>query len=105
MREQAQESMVHAQAVGEWVTTLGGHPSLKIGALLETHRHSIDDILTEVLEHEKQGTTILHELLPLVEGRHVALEEFVRTMILEEETHLSEVEKMIRRPGDLTPAR
>ncbi len=105
MKEQAAESMDHAHRIGEWVTTLGGHPSLKIGPLLETERHSINDILQEVLDHEKEGVAVFHQLLPLVEGRNIALEEFCRGMILSEEQHLSEVEKMLRNPGDLVPAR
>ena len=33
LRSQANESLAHATAVGEWVTTLGAHPSLAIGPL------------------------------------------------------------------------
>ena len=29
------------------------------------------------------------------------LEEFARAKVLEEETHLGEVDKMLRRPGDI----
>jgi bacterioferritin len=36
-----------------------------------------------------------------VEGRHIALEEFARGMILAEEMHAAEVDKMLRKPGDL----
>jgi len=43
-REQANETLVHAQRAGEWVTHVGGHPSLAIGELLETHHHDIDEI-------------------------------------------------------------
>ncbi len=53
LRAQADESLVHAQQVGEWITALGGHPSLKIGALLETQKHEIGDILLEAYNHEK----------------------------------------------------
>lgn len=31
LREQADESMRHAQQIGEWITTLGAYPSLEIG--------------------------------------------------------------------------
>ena len=47
LREQAQESLAHAEAVGEHVTSLGEHPTLKISDLLETHKHSTEDILNE----------------------------------------------------------
>ncbi len=99
MRAQATESLAHAQDAGEKVTHLGEHPSLSIGPLLETHRHDIGDILRESLEHEKSGLALYRELLTLVEGRSVFLEEYARQMIFEEETHVGEVEKMLRRPA------
>ena len=51
MRDQATEGMNHASMAGEHVTSLGGHPSLKIGKLVETHKHDISQILQEALEH------------------------------------------------------
>ena len=50
LREQGQESLMHAEQAGELVTSYGGHPSLKIKDLLETHKHSINDILQESLD-------------------------------------------------------
>jgi len=105
LRSQSNASLVHAQEVGEWITTLGGHPSLRIGPLLETHCHEIHDILQESLEHEKVGLDLIRELHDLVAGRHVPLEEFARAQIVEEDRHISEVEKMLRPPGDLNPQR
>jgi bacterioferritin len=99
LRTEATEAMGHAQKIGEWITALGEHPSLKIGPLLETHRHAIDDILKEVLEHEAEGLEVYREFLALVEDRDVALEEFARGMIALETGHLHEVRKMLRRPG------
>ncbi|MDX1584059.1 MAG: ferritin-like domain-containing protein, partial [Thermoanaerobaculia bacterium] len=43
LRQQADESMLHAQQAGELLTALGEHPSLGIGKLLETHQHDIRD--------------------------------------------------------------
>jgi len=102
LRGEASEAMGHAQKLGEWITALGEHPSLKIGTLLETHRHQIDDILKEVLEHEQEGLGCYRELLALAEGKDVALEEFARGMIELETTHVHEVGKMLRRPGTLS---
>ena len=99
LRTEATEAMGHAQKIGEWITALGDHPSLKIGPLLETHRHAIDDILKEVLDHESEGLNVYRDLLGAVEGRDVALEEFAREMIALETQHLHEVGKMLRRPG------
>ncbi len=96
LREQATESLAHAQAAGEWITTLDDHPSLAVGPLLETHKHDIGSILKESLEAEQAGLQAYRDLLAAVEGKCVALEEYSREMILAEETHSSEVEKMLR---------
>ena len=98
LREQATESLDHANQAGEHITTLGGHPSLKIASLLETHQHSINDILKESLAHEKSQVENFRTLLNLVAGSSIHLEEYARKMISDEETHISEVEKMIRKP-------
>jgi len=101
LRQQAIESMAHAQQAGEMVTSLGDHPSLGIGPLLETHKHDIGDILREALDNERNGLQLYKELLALVEGKAVWLEEYARQMIYQEETHAFEVDKMLRRPGDV----
>lgn len=101
LRSQADESLVHAQQVGEWVTTLGAHPSLAIGPLLDSHQHDIAAMLRESLEAEGQALALYRELLDLVAGRSIALEEFARQMIHAEELHAAEVDKMLRKPGDL----
>ncbi|MFT3743863.1 MAG: ferritin-like domain-containing protein [Pyrinomonadaceae bacterium] len=97
------ESLAHARKAGEFVTMLGGHPSLKIGPLLETHKHDIGDILRESLEQESTTLAAYYELLKLTEGKSVALEEYSREMILLEEMHLDEVNKMLRKPGEIEP--
>jgi bacterioferritin len=102
MKGNASEGLAHAQRAGEMVTLLGGHPSLEIGALLETEQHDIGDILRESLEHEQTALNAYYELLKLAEaGESVLLEEYAREMIVEEELHLDEVNKMLRRPGDV----
>lgn len=103
MRSQANESLSHAQEAGELITALGGHPSLKIGKLLETHKHDIDQILRESIAHEEKGVEQYQRLLELSEGRSVMIEEHARKMLAAEELHLTEVEKMLRQPGRLEP--
>lgn len=98
---QAKESLAHAQAAGEILTNYGEHPSLKIGPLLETHKHDIESILKESLEAEHEALTLYRDLLKQVEGQHLLLEEYARKMIVAEETHAAEVEKMLRKPGDV----
>lgn len=101
LREQAKESLAHADEVGELITTFDGHPSLKIGKLLETDKHKINDILKESLHHEERAVALYRELFKLTEGNSILLEEFARKMIYAEELHISEVVKMMREPGSL----
>ena len=74
---------------------------MKIGRLLETEKHSINDILLESLEAEKQGLALYKQLLEAVRDRSIFLEEYARKMIAEEEMHLGEVNKMLRKPGEI----
>lgn len=101
LREQADESLLHAQQVGEWITTLGAYPSLGIGPLLDSHQHDIAAMLRESLDTESRALALYRELLSQVEGRSIALEEFARQMIHAEELHAAEVDKMLRKPGEL----
>lgn len=101
LESQANESMMHARAAGELVTQLGAHPSLGIGPLLETHKHDIGDILRESLGHEKATLRYYEELLDLVLGEDVMLEEYARKHIALEVEHVGEVDKMLRKPGEI----
>ena len=103
MREQANESLLHAQQVGEWITTLGAYPSLEIGPLLDSHKHDVGAMLRESLEAESDALALYRQLLGMVEGRLIGLEEFTRQMIHAEELHAAEVDKMLRKPGELAP--
>ncbi|HZN05902.1 MAG TPA: ferritin-like domain-containing protein [Pyrinomonadaceae bacterium] len=102
LRNEATTCLTHANEAGELVTHFGEHPSLKIGSLLETHKHGITDILTESLEAEKTGLALYKQLLDMVVNRSVLLEEYARRMIAEEELHIGEVNKMLRKPGEIT---
>jgi len=102
LRGEATTCLAHANEAGELVTHFGEHPSLKIGALLETHKHGINDILIESLEAENEGLLLYRQLLDLVRDRSVLLEDYARRMIAEEELHVGEVNKMLRKPGEIT---
>jgi len=101
LRSQANESLLHAQQAGEMITMLGAYPSLQVGPLLDSHKHDIAAILREAMAAEAQALQLYRDLLATVDGHSVALEEFARQMIFAEEVHASEVDKMLRRPGDL----
>ncbi len=101
LREQATECLAHAHEAGELITHLGEHPSLAIGELLETHKHDIGQILRESLELEQKGLQIYYQLLDAVAGKSVLLEEYARKQIAAEELHIGEVDKMLRKPGEI----
>jgi bacterioferritin len=101
LRSQAVESHAHAVQAGEHITALGEHPSLKIGPLLETHKHNVDEILREALAHEQEGLAEYRKLLALASGRSIMLEEYARAQIAAEEAHAAEIGKMLRKPGSI----
>jgi len=102
MKGNASEGLMHAQRAGELVTMMGGHPSLKIGSLLETEQHDIGDILRESLEHERSVLDMYHKLLgQAMSSKSILLEEYAREMITSETLHLDEVNKMLRSPGEM----
>lgn len=59
-------------------------------------------MLIESLEAEKESLTLYRQLLDLVINRSVLLEDYARRMISEEEQHVGEVNKMLRKPGEIT---
>ncbi len=102
LRAEANTCLSHATEAGELVTHFGEHPSLKIGSLLETHKHGINDILNESLEAEREGLALYRKLFDAVRDRSVLLEDYARRMIAEEEQHIGEVNKMLRKPGEIS---
>ncbi len=104
LREQAAESLLHAQQAGELITALGAYPSLGIGPLLDSHQTDIGTMLRESLATEAEALALYRELLELVRDRSVMLEEYARQMIAAEELHRDAVDKMLRKPGEIAAA-
>ena len=104
MREQSRESLVHAEEAGEMITWLGEHPELGVGPLLESNNHDLAAILRESLDFEREAPGAYNELHDLVAGKSIYLEEYAHTHIVDEESHADEVNKMLRKPGDVEAA-
>ncbi len=96
LKEQAAESLMHAQLAGEKIAGLDGHPSQKIAKIEETNRHTIKDILEESLQHELHALSLYKKLLTCVENKSVYLEEYARAQIGEEEQHSLELKIMLK---------
>src|SRR5215510_4052297 len=60
-RGHATEGMAHAIKIGEKITALGGHPSLKVKPVPETNKHNVMEILTESLEFEREALQQYHD--------------------------------------------
>jgi len=99
MKQQASESLLHAQQAGEILTGLGGHPSQRIAAIEETYQHSVESILRESLAHEERALGLYKALLDKTANASIYIEEFARTQIGQEELHGLELRKMLRDIG------
>ncbi|MTI15361.1 ferritin-like domain-containing protein [Sansalvadorimonas verongulae] len=102
LRSAATETLTHAHNAGEMITHFGEHPSIGIGELLETSQHDIHNILLESLQFEKAGINLYYQLLELaVEEKSIFVEEYARQLIAEEESHIGDIDKMLRKPGEI----
>lgn len=97
-RDHATEGFTHATLIGEKITALGGHPSVKVKPVPETNKHNVMDILREALEYEREALGLYYQLLKLC-GDNIPLEELARGMIQDENAHVEEMEKMTRNAG------
>ena len=95
-KEQATESLLHAQQAGELVTGLEGHPSLEISIIEESNKHDSIDLLEESAVHERDAVSLYKDLVNAVEGQSIYLEEYGREMIKAEEIHNIEIQKMLK---------
>lgn len=104
-RSAANETLTHAVEAGEMITLAGGYPSLGIGPLLETHQHDLREMLRESMDFEIQGVDLYKELLTLAAAAgSITLEEYARQKIAEEAMHIGDIDKMLRRPGNISQA-
>ena len=94
-RDQAQECMDHSIAIGEKITSLGGHPPMVSAKVEETNIHSVDQILQESLTSEEVALKLYKELAHLA-GDDIALEEMARQFVRLETEHIDEVKKMLK---------
>ena len=95
LRENATESLTHAQEAGEMIMRLHKRPSLGIEAQPITRHNTIDEIVTEAVQREEAGVELYRELLALVKDKSVVLEEYATRMVAAEAVHIREMELML----------
>jgi len=100
LRSQADESMLHAHEAGELITQLDGKPSLSVGPLLKRVTHDIAEMLKDSLQHEENALQGYRDLLEVVAGKSIMLEEYATRMISDETRHAGDIRKMLRAPGN-----
>src|SRR5205823_9083293 len=76
LRDNALESLAHAHEAGQMIMRLHKRPSLGIAELPITQHNTIDKILTESIQREQDGVQLYRELLALIKGKSVVLEEY-----------------------------
>ena len=101
LRDNATESLAHAQEAGQMIMRLHRRPALGIAPLPTTPHNTIDEILSESIEREEAAVELYRELLNLVKDKSVVLEEYATRLVSAEAVHLREMELMaMRRPPD-----
>jgi len=95
LRENATESLTHAQEAGEHIMRLHRRPALGIAKLPTTRHNTIDEIITESIEREVAGVQLYRDLLAMVKDKSVVLEEYAQRMVAAEAVHIREMELML----------
>ena len=95
LRENATESLTHAQEAGEMIMRLHKRPALGIAPLPTKRHNTIDEIVTEAVEHEEAGVELYRGLLALVKDKSVVLEEYATRLVAAEAVHIREMELML----------
>jgi len=95
-RTQANESMVHAIQLGEKITALGGHPTVKVDQVFEPGYQSIEDMLSEDLKAEKIQLELYTKQLKEFGEDNLPMKLMLEQIIIDETTHVEEIEKYLR---------
>ena len=95
LRENATESLTHAQEAGEMIMRLHKRPALGIAALPTARHNTIDEIVAESVQREEAGVELYRGLLALVKDKSVVLEDYATRMIAAEAIHIREMELML----------
>lgn len=96
-RDQATESLTHAQEAGDLIVHLGHRPNMGVGSLPKTHHSTIDEILVEAVDREEDGVQLYRDLLALIKDKSTVLEEYATRMVATEAMHVSEMQLMLMR--------
>ena len=95
-RAQATESMTHAIQLGEKITALGGHPTVKVDQVFEPGYQTIEEMLAEDLRAEKAQLELYTDQLKEFGGDNLTMKLMLEQIIVAEQAHVDEIEKYLR---------
>lgn len=95
-RTQAQESMTHAIQLGEKITALGGHPTVRVDQVFEPGFQTVEDMLAEDLKAEKYQLELYTNQLKEFGDTNLPMKLMLEQIIVSEQTHVDEMEKYLR---------
>jgi bacterioferritin len=94
-RNKATDSMQHAIKLGEKISALGGHPSVKIQEIYEPGEQTIEEMIAEDLEAERLHLDLYEKQLELF-ADNTPLRLMIEQVIVEEAAHIEELEMYLR---------
>lgn len=95
-RTQATESMTHAIQLGEKITALGGHPTVRVEQVFEPGHQTVEDMLEEDLKAEKAQLKMYTNQLKEFGEENLPMKLMLEQIIVSEQTHVEEMEKYLR---------
>ena len=95
-RQQAQESMTHAIQLGEKITALGGHPTVRVDQVFEPGHQSIEDMIAEDLTAESNQLRLYTEQLKEFGEENLPMKLMLENIIVAEQSHVDEMDKYLR---------
>ena len=95
-RTQATESMTHAIQLGEKITALGGHPTVKVDQVFEPGYQSVEDMIEEDLKAEKTQLQLYTDELNEFGSENLPMKLMLEQIIVAEQGHVDEMEKYLR---------
>ena len=96
LRQRVKESIGHATMLGEKITALGGHPSIRVEIQHPPGDQTVEEMLQEDLKLEQDALNLYKDNLDAVKD-DVALDQMFRNVITDEQEHVDEFEKLLRR--------
>jgi bacterioferritin len=94
-RARVNDSAQHAISLGDKITALGGHPSVKITQIYEPGDQTLTEMLKEDLEVEKEHVDLYEDLLKEV-GDNTAMKVYLENFVCEEQQHVDELAMYLR---------